>query len=83
MNTAVPCLPTTSGDDIRAAFDAQRATALRLRSSTAAERRARIRRLLDAVMANREAFYEAGARDFNKPPSEMDLSELLPVIMEV
>lgn len=86
MNTVVSYLPgtpaPTADGEIARVFAAQQATALRWRSSTTAERRVRIRRLLDAVMAHREAFYEAGARDFNKPPAEVDSTELLPVIAE-
>ncbi|WP_028008413.1 aldehyde dehydrogenase family protein [Solimonas flava] len=88
MNTVVSYLPNAAGaaadpgSAIRHAFDAQWATALRLRSSTARERIAKIQRLLDAVLAHREAFYEAGYKDFKKPPAEVDLTEVLPVVAE-
>ncbi|MFT4045771.1 MAG: aldehyde dehydrogenase family protein [Solimonas sp.] len=89
MNTVVSYLPGAAGTaaaaldaDIARAFDAQLPTALRLRTSTAKERVARIRRLLDAVLAHREAFYAAGYADFRKPPAEVDLTEILPVVAE-
>jgi len=63
-------------------FERQRATALRLRSSTAAERIARIVKLRDAVIANTRTWYEAGHADFGKPPGEVDLAEILPVVVE-
>ncbi len=63
-------------------FEGQRATALRLRSSTAAERIAKIVKLRDAFIANTEAWYEAGHADFRKPPAEVDLAEILPVVVE-
>lgn len=63
-------------------FDIQAATALRLRASTADERLARIRRLRDALLDQREAIYNAGQLDFRKPAAEMDLTELLPVLTE-
>jgi aldehyde dehydrogenase (NAD+) len=63
-------------------FERQRATALRLRSSTAAERIARIVRLRDAFIANSEAWYAAGHADFRKPAAEVDLAEILPVVVE-
>jgi aldehyde dehydrogenase (NAD+) len=64
-------------------FEAQRATALRWRESTAEERIARIERLRDAMLASREAFYEAFARDYAKPPAEVEATELLPVVDEM
>jgi len=88
MNTVVSYLPgaTPSARDqeaeIRRVFERQRETALRLRTSTAQERIAKIRRLHDAVMAHREAFYDAAYKDFKKPPAEVDLAEVLPVISE-
>lgn len=64
-------------------FESQRETALRWRTSAAAERIARIRRLRDAMMAQREALYEAFRQDFAKPPAEVEASELLPVLDEM
>jgi aldehyde dehydrogenase (NAD+) len=63
-------------------FDAQAATALRLRSSTANERIAKIRRLRNAVIAHTEDWYHAAYLDFKKPQGEVDLAEILPVCME-
>ncbi len=88
MNTAVSYLPTafTAGNaseaEIRRVFDKQRDTALRLRTSTADERIAKITRLRDAVLAHRETIREAAAKDFKKPPAEVDLTEVLPVVMD-
>lgn len=85
MSTAVshlPFAPNAVEAEIRRVFDRQRETALRLRSSTAAERIAKIMRLHDAVMARRPEFYEAAYKDFKKPPAEVDLAEILPVISE-
>ncbi|MGH8447496.1 MAG: aldehyde dehydrogenase family protein [Solimonas sp.] len=91
MNTVVSYLPNAGAADaavdslaadIRRAFDAQLPTALRLRTSSAKERIAKIQRLLDAVLAHRDAFYDAAYKDFKKPPAEVDLAELLPVIAE-
>ena len=45
-------------------FDRQAATALRLRSSTADERIAKIRKLRDAVIAHTEDCYHAAYADF-------------------
>lgn len=87
MNQPAPAAAavTTPGTDlaeIQRIFAAQRATALRWRTSTAKERRQRIRRLYDAVRANEQAIIEAGHADFGKPASEVVLTEVLPVLME-
>ena len=73
----------TSPDVIDALFAGQAARALALRRSTAAERRATLGRLLDALMARREAFVAAFAKDLGKPEVEVDLTELLPVVDEI
>lgn len=63
-------------------FDRQAGTALRLRSSTADERIAKIRKLRDAVIAHTEDCYQAAYADFKKPPGEVDLAEILPICVE-
>jgi aldehyde dehydrogenase (NAD+) len=68
---------------IKAIFDSQQETALRWRESTANERIARIKKLRDAMMAQREAFYEAFLQDYRKSPSEVEATELLPVMDEM
>ncbi|MET3130758.1 aldehyde dehydrogenase (NAD+) [Oxalobacteraceae bacterium GrIS 1.11] len=68
---------------IAAVFAAQQETALRWRASTGAQRIARIKKLRDAMMAQREALYVAFAQDYRKPPTEVEASELLPVMDEM
>jgi aldehyde dehydrogenase (NAD+) len=86
MSTAVSHLPFSQASateaEIKRVFERQRETALKLRSSTAEERIAKIMKLHDAVMARRQEFYDAGYKDFKKPPAEVDLAEILPVISE-
>lgn len=77
---AVSHLPNTAR--IREVFEKQRATALRLRTSTANERIAKLRRLRDAVLANADTWHKAGWADFKKPKAEVDLAEILPVVTE-
>src|SRR5690349_20812446 len=86
MNTAVSYLPTAGATateaEIRRVFDRQRETALRLRLSTAKERIAKIQKLHDAMLAHQQDFYDAAYKDFKKPPAEVDLAEILPVVSE-
>ena len=67
---------------MKAVFERQAATALRLRSSTAQERIEKIRKLRDAVIAHTEDWYKAAYGDFKKPPGEVDLAEILPICVE-
>ena len=73
----------TAPDILRAAFEAQGPRALALRSSTAAQRVARIRALRDALLARRQALYDAFAHDMRKSPAEVEATELLPVLDEM
>lgn len=72
----------TADAAVRAAFDAQAATAIALRASTVAERRRKIARLREAVLVRRHDWYEAFRADLGKPEVEVELTELLPVIDE-
>lgn len=65
-----------------ALFEAQRGTSLQWRTSTATERVARIKRLLDAVHAHREALLTAAATDFNRPAAEVSLTEIVNIVRE-
>ena len=67
---------------MREVFERQAATALRLRSSTADERIAKIRKLRDVVIARTDEWYAAAYADFKKPPGEVDLAEILPICVE-
>ncbi|MDB5988101.1 MAG: aldehyde dehydrogenase family protein [Nevskia sp.] len=88
MSTAVSYLPTVTQDsaditaDIRRVFERQRATAIRLRASSRDERLAKIKKLKAAMLAHTQDFYLAGEADFKKPPAEVDLTEILPVVAE-
>ncbi len=87
MSTVVSYLPSAAAQqnldsEIQRVFERQRETALRLRNSTLDERKAKINKLKDAVIAHTEDFYKAGYADFKKPPAEIDLTEILSVVLE-
>jgi aldehyde dehydrogenase (NAD+) len=63
-------------------FEAQGATALAWRGSSALDRRRRIARLREAVLDRREDWYRAAHEDFGKSAGEVDLGELLPFCLE-
>ncbi len=78
-----PAVAEASPHQMAAVFDAQQETALRWRASTARERIERIKRLRDAMMAQRQQFYDAFAQDYRKSPAEVEASEFLPVMEEI
>lgn len=81
--TAVAPLTESEPQHIKRVFDSQRETALCWRESNASERIARIRKLREAMMAQREAFHEAFMQDYRKSPAEVEATELLPVMDEM
>jgi aldehyde dehydrogenase (NAD+) len=92
MNTAspsesafvtIPAAPESDPQHIRAVFESQQETALRWRLSTAGERIMRIKKLREAMLAQRAAFYDAFRQDYRKSESEVEATELLPVMDEI
>ena len=81
MTTKTP-VEDTNPPLLQRLFDLQAPTALALRTSTARERVAKLQRLRDGLLERREALYAAFAADLRKPPLEVDLTELLPVVDE-
>ena len=74
--------PPSDAAALRAVFERQGPRALALRQSTPAQRIAKIRRLRDAVLAHQAEIYAAAHADFQKPPGEVDMAEILPVCLE-
>ncbi len=68
--------------EIQQAFSAQATTAIRLRQSTKAERLAKIKALKSALLAHQQEIIAAGFADFGKPATEVELTEILPVVAE-
>lgn len=63
-------------------FEAQGANRSRIAVSSAAERKCKIKRLERAMFARRGDIRAAMFADFKKPPEEVDLSEIYPVVSE-
>jgi aldehyde dehydrogenase (NAD+) len=64
-------------------FNQQRVTAIGLRTTSAAERTAKLRRLETSVLKHKTAIYRALMMDLRKPEAEVDISEIMPVIGEI
>jgi aldehyde dehydrogenase (NAD+) len=66
-----------------ALFARQQAARWRVAATSADQRKAKLRALLEALMAHRVEAQAALAADFRKAPEEVDLTELYPVISEL
>ena len=84
MNTPAffPTAQTADSSEIQRTFAAQTNTAIQLRQSTAAERIATIKKLKATLLAHSEDIIAAGFADFGKPATEVELTEILPVVAE-
>ena len=69
-------------DEIGRVYAKQREHRDAVAATTAVERIAKLRRLHDAIFAHREDIYAALWADYEKPPSEVDLSEIYPAVSE-
>jgi aldehyde dehydrogenase (NAD+) len=72
-----------SAQSMQSIFVSQLSTALQWRTSSASERAARIQQLRTAMLAQRDALYQAFALDMHKSPSEVEATELLPIMDEM
>lgn len=85
MNSAAQPIPDTNDTDsghIRRLFEGQHAKALTLRTSSANERIAKLKRLRELMFEKRQAIHAACHADFAKPVSEVEATEILPVVSE-
>ena len=81
--TAMFTIQEADPQQIQSVFASQQATAIRWRESTAEQRIARLKSLREAVLAHRDDFYQAFAKDYRKPSAEVDVTELMPVLDEI
>jgi aldehyde dehydrogenase (NAD+) len=68
---------------VEAVFAKQQAARWRVAATSVDQRKAKLRALLEALMAHRGEAQAALAADFRKAPEEVDLTELYPVISEL
>jgi aldehyde dehydrogenase (NAD+) len=83
VTTMIKPVQPASESLIKDVFARQQQTAIKLRTSTADERIAKLRKLEAAVNKNKDAIYRALAADLHKPATEADLDEIMPVIGEI
>ena len=69
-------------EEIDRVFEKQQARRLAVAETGARERKQKIRRLHDALLSRRDEIRQALWDDYRKPPAEVDLSEIFPVLAE-
>jgi aldehyde dehydrogenase (NAD+) len=69
--------------EITEAFNTLRSQAPKIRKRTAKQRIRQLRMLEKELMNRRDELKEAVYNDFRKPPEEVDLTELYPVLLEI
>ena len=72
----------SASDEIERVHEKQHAHHGAVAATTASQRIEKLRRLHDAIFARRDEIYAALWADYEKPPSEIDLSEIYPVLSE-
>ena len=75
--------PVSPVVDVRELFDRQRAHHPAVRATTAAQRREKLRRFHDALLARRAEVIDAVRADFRRPAAEVDLAESAIVLLEL
>jgi aldehyde dehydrogenase (NAD+) len=72
----------SASDEIERVYAKQREHRDEIAATSAPQRIAKLRRLHDAIFAHREDIYAALWADYEKPSSEVDLSEIYPAVSE-
>ena len=83
MSTAATTSPTDIPSDIQRVFQLQRAHQWQAKTSTAEQRKEKLRRLRAAVEAHGEELVAAVRRDTRKPEQEVRITELLNVLANI
>ncbi len=80
--SVAPLLSPPVFDDIERIYKAQQENRAAVGASTAAQRIEKLRRFERAMFAHRDEILAAMWADYRKPPEEVDLSEIYPVVSE-
>lgn len=73
----------TSAQEINRIFNLQKKNQYKIGRTTAAERKAKLKKLHDAVLKYRSEIKEALYQDYRKHPTEVDLAEIYPIVSQI
>jgi aldehyde dehydrogenase (NAD+) len=82
VQVSVPAPGPVNGDE-QEIFRRQQVFTPTLRRTTARDRLAKLEKLRRAIEARRSEIQQAAAADFRKPPEEVELGEIFPVLHEI
>jgi aldehyde dehydrogenase (NAD+) len=72
-----------SSDEAQKVFEKQRANRWRIAQTSASERIVKLKKLREAIFAQRSDLHGAIHDDFRKNPGETDITEIFPVVSEI
>src|SRR5689334_18596084 len=78
----IPIAPNTKLEEILRLFEAQKKNFQNIKDTSVGDRLKKIKKLRQAVFANREKIQKALWADFHKPATQVDLTEIVPIISE-
>lgn len=80
---SIPISPNTPSADIQRIYKAQLANKQNIKNTSVSQRKAKLKKLEQAILQFREKIGDAIYNDFKKPRPETDLTELSPTLIEV
>jgi len=83
MTANAPIQIETKASEIQRIFDLQKKNQFNIGNTTVTQRRAKLKKLHNAILKYRPQIKEALYNDYRKHPSEVDLSEIYPVTSEI
>ena len=83
MSVDIQTPADTQAREIKRIFALQQKNQYKVADTSAAERKAKLSRLHDAIMKYRPQIKEALYKDYKKHPAEVDLTEIYPVTTEI
>ena len=75
--------PNIAPDRIHELFRRQQANRAAIKRTTAVERIGKLERLREAITSREAKIRDAMAKDFRKSPTEVDITEVFPVLVEI
>jgi aldehyde dehydrogenase (NAD+) len=79
----IPTSPNTALAELQRLFELQKANKQKVKESTASQRISKLKLFKKKLFEHRKGLQEAAFNDFRKPATEVDLSEIYPLVSEI
>ena len=83
MGNAIATAPDTQTKEIQRVFKLQKENQFKVANTTVSQRKAKLKKLHEAILKYRPQIKEALFNDYRKHPSEVDLTEIYPITSEI